>query len=305
MVTVRGVGQGPGVAARRVLVPYRMARASWAFRAGLPVALRRPVRFLATGALPDERVRSSADQVEAVRAALARRTGDVPILRSPPPRPTGEPANAEFGQRHGELRRVSYRRVAEQASVSPRWGTFLLLCAEACNADTIVEFGACAGLSAGYLAAAGTQPRVVTVEGSAELAALARETAARLNGRVEVVHALFDDALDRLLPTLLGRGVGLAWIDGEHERSATIRYFRRIVPALRPGSFVLFDDVSWSPDMRLAWAELARWPGFSDTVDLGRCGLGIWAGDGRPPRRWDLRSVGVLRRRSVRAPDNY
>lgn len=40
-------------------------------------------------------------------------------------------------------------------------------------------------------------------------------------------------------------GVDLAYIDGDHEKVATIRYFERIKPHLNPDAVVIFGDISW------------------------------------------------------------
>jgi hypothetical protein len=130
----------------------------------------------------------------------------------------------------------------------------------------------------------------ISIEGSAELATHARESINSVSADAIVVNALFDDALDDLLPNGLSN-IGYAWIDGHHERLATMHYLDRLIPVLERGAVVLFDDISWSPDMRHCWQELAGRLGFSHTIDLGKLGIGMWDGDDTLPRKWDLRSL--------------
>src|SRR6185312_4343070 len=112
-----------------------------------------------------------------------------------------------------------------------------------------LELGACAGISAIYLSSAPQMKSLITVEGSAPLAGLAAESLQPFS-HARVVNALFDDAIDAELP---GVKLDLAYIDGHHEKVATIHYFNKIRPYLQPGAVVIFDDVSWSRDMREAW----------------------------------------------------
>jgi hypothetical protein len=82
-------------------------------------------------------------------------------------------------------------------------------------------------------------------------------------------------------------------IDGHHEKVATIHYFNKIRPFLKPGAVVMFDDVSWSRDMREAWEHLSRQFAFSHAMDLGVIGICILArpGSDAVPKCWDLQRI--------------
>jgi predicted O-methyltransferase YrrM len=154
-----------------------------------------------------------------------------------------------------------------------KWATALLLLAKEIKASKAIELGSCAGLSARYIASAESITELITVEGSEELSIIATETL-KHNHNARVVNALFDDALDTEL-TNKGKDFDLAYIDGHHEKAATIHYFKRLLPYLKPGALVLFDDVSWSYDMREAWDELSAHPEFSHAIDFGVVGACI------------------------------
>jgi len=278
------------------LRPYRQVRTTAALRAGLPPVLAAPVRYLATGRTRDPAADALSVLVESLRGEIAAGTTPVPIYYSPKPAAAGGTVQTRPRPEPGEVKSFTMRQVAYQASIPVRWGVFLSLCVDAAGAGTVVELGSCAGIASAYLAGARSRPAVLTVEASPRLAAMARRTAGRVSDRVTVVNALFDDALDTALPALTGSGVDLAWIDGHHERVATLHYLHRLVPALSPGALVLFDDISWSADMRSCWEDICRHGGFSDVVDLGKCGVGIWQGGHSLPRRWDLRCLAETRR---------
>jgi predicted O-methyltransferase YrrM len=236
---------------------------------GLPGAFREPLEFLFTGRLDAEGA-AVAGRVEAIREEVARRTEVFEVTFSP-----------------GQNVRRTGAEIARRSSVDARWGAFLCLCARSFGARAILELGSCAGISGSYLASSRRCERFVTVEASPALAALARENIGRMSDKATVINALFDDVLDEVLPTFR-EGIDLAYIDGHHDRDATWRYFKRILPRLREGSLVVFDDIHWSKGMWEAWRELRSWRGVSHAVDVGRFGLCHWDPPAAQPRTYSL-----------------
>jgi len=212
----------------------------------------------------------------------------VSVYPSPEPQPEGSGQTDQKRPIPGAIDRSTLAYIAEVASISRYWGSFLHLCASSAQARTILELGGCAGISGSYLASAPLCQRFVTVEGSPDLAKLAgRHINQVAAGQCEVRNALFDDALDALLPGF-GTALDFAYIDGQHERAATIHYLKRITPALHPGSIVIFDDVMWSRDMESAWQEISATDGVSAAVLLGRLGVIVWGLAGDKADHYDL-----------------
>lgn len=255
--------------------------------AELPAEFVEPLTWL-----HERRLRSPVDEqrcraVESLRARIAQRDGTVNVVYSPKPGSAGDDHSPDARPRPGQVMPFTYERIANQTSTGTYRGRFLYLAAKATRARSVLELGTCAGVAAAYLASAPSVERLVTIEASPDLAGLARETLAAYPN-AEVVNALFDDALDDLLP---GFPIDLAWIDGHHERTATLHYFERIIPSLRPGAWVMFDNITWSADMLSAWEDLRAWPGVRYALDLGGFGMLVWGPTGDPVRAFDLRPV--------------
>lgn len=264
----------------KLSLPSRLNEIKVLKEKGYPTYLEGPLKYLATGKLVDDEDKEIEERVESLRRAMLLKKQSIPIFYSPKPKSAGEVATPEMRPEHGEVKDYSMEEIANRASIAPYWGKFLYLISKASEAKTVIEFGACAGISGSYLAAAPSVKRFITIEASKELAAIAEANIKQLNPKAEVYNELFDDALDHLLPGLKESGIDLAWIDGHHEKIATIHYFQRIKPYLNKGAVVLFDDISWSADMREAWDELSQTKGFSFTLDLKTAkGLCIWSGD--------------------------
>jgi predicted O-methyltransferase YrrM len=176
------------------------------------------------------------------------------------------------------------RRVAEvyrRAAASPAWGRFLFRLVRETTPRRVLELGTSLGVSAAHLAAAlalnernGAPPgRLVTLEGDAALAGLARDALAGLghDGRVEVVVGPFAETLPEVLAA--HGPFDLVFLDGHHEEAATLRYFDAIRPHLVPGACVLFDDVEPGRPVRRAWRRVLRQTPHAGAGDL--LGLGL------------------------------
>jgi predicted O-methyltransferase YrrM len=288
---------------RRWYRRFRRVRGGSALAAALtelPPEAHEPLRYLHSRTLEatDE---ARCNAVERIRERLAARGDTVDVLYSPKPGSAGTDHSADARPEHGQRMAIEFHRIAYKTSIPRYLGRFLYLAAKSSGAISVLELGSCAGLSAAYLASSPGVEQLVTVEGSPELAAIARETLAEVHPQARVIASLFDEALDELMP---GYPVDLAWIDGHHERTATLHYFERIAPALRPGAWVLFDDIAWSADMASAWEALSTWPGVSHAIHLGRCGMVIWGPTDTPARAFDLRAVTGTGRRPG-TPDGW
>lgn len=253
---------------------------------GLPERLCMPLLFLLTKTVSQED-RLIVDKIEAIRSELSNRK-EVNVLVYPSPDPGPAMISSPIVRpRPGEPGMVSLTRIATTSSVSRYWGTFLYLCANANRARTILEMGSCAGISGCYVASGKYCNRFITIEGSPDLAMLADSNIRQVANNVVVVNALFDDGLDNILPTL-GDGLDMVYMDGHHEKIATLHYFERLIPHLNAGSIALLDDINWTPDMWEAWQTLGQWKAMSCTINLGRFGLCVCNESTTQPRNFDL-----------------
>lgn len=137
-----------------------------------------------------------------------------------------------------------------------------------------IDLGTSLGLTSACLAKAlPGNGKLLTVEGSPEIAALAEKNFRQLelHNRIEQHVGNFD----HLLPQLLERyeTVDFALIDGNHTYEATMDYFHRFLPKVHEGSVLVFDDIYWSRGMSKAWNEIRQHAAVTVTVDLFYIGL--------------------------------
>lgn len=137
---------------------------------------------------------------------------------------------------------------------------------------SIIELGTCLGVTSIYLQKAAPEAKVYTLEGSPETAAIARETFhdAGLD-KIELVIGDFDDTLPGIIDSL--DKVDLVFMDGNHQKDATLRYFEWCLPKVHDGTLLIFDDIYWSEGMKEAWAQIKAHPEVTITIDLFWIGL--------------------------------
>ena len=260
-------------------------------QAGLPKEMRQALEYLVSE-------NSDSKTAAVVKIAEARRReivsmGDkkIPIWGSPKPGTSGHDSSIDARPQPVKFLEFTMERIASTGK-NQKWGTVLYLIAREFKSSVVIELGTCAGISAIYLSSAPNVKKLITVEGCEELANVAKE-GLKICTNAKVVNALFDEALDSQLP-LLESKVDLAFIDGHHEKTATIHYFNRLVPFLDSRAVVIFDDISWSHDMRDAWNILSR-PEFAHCIEFGEIGVCIMKVEGdnseAEPKYWDLQPI--------------
>jgi predicted O-methyltransferase YrrM len=193
------------------------------------------------------------------------------------------------GSAYTATRSLSVAAIARRAAKPPRLGQLLFRIAQHYQPVTVVELGTSLGLSAAYLAsgasgalgasgasgAAGAAGAldggVFTLEGAPAVAEAADRNLRSLGLNVSVVTGDFDATL---LP-LLGRlpPVELAFVDGNHRREPTLRYFDVLLRHSSRSAALIFDDIHWSEEMEAAWGEIRRDPRVYLTIDLFFVGI--------------------------------
>lgn len=157
------------------------------------------------------------------------------------------------------------------------WGLLMSKLVRHFAVKKCLELGTCVGISGSYIASplqVSGQGELVTMEGDARLAKIAKENFDRLGlDNVSVVKGRFHDTLEQGLAD--GKQFDFVFIDGHHDEESTLKYFDLISTHLSEGAIVIFDDIMWSPGMKRAWKALKDH--FSITIDLSVFGVCIFS----------------------------
>lgn len=167
--------------------------------------------------------------------------------------------------------------IARRTSTRDKYGRMLARLIADLHIDSILELGTSLGISTAYMAAARESAHIVTIEGLEPVAKLADESL-RLAGfnNVEVINGDIAEQLDAAIDHLPGQKVGLAFIDGDHSKEATINFFETIARRHTQLSVFVFDDIYWSKGMTEAWEHVVADERVQTTIELAQMGLAFF-----------------------------
>ena len=164
-----------------------------------------------------------------------------------------------------------------RASKPAFWATFLFKLIRKLEPSSCVELGSCFGISASYQAAAlhiNQKGALVTLEGSPEIAEIAKETLKSLNYHdISVVTGVFNETLSKVLKS--STPIDFFFNDGHHDHNAVIQYFNEALPYLSNQAIIIFDDISWSAGMRKAWREIENDERVTISIDFQSIGIAL------------------------------
>ncbi|RYY34647.1 MAG: class I SAM-dependent methyltransferase [Sphingobacteriaceae bacterium] len=136
----------------------------------------------------------------------------------------------------------------------------------------IIELGTCLGVTSLYLQKAAPNARVYTFEGCPQTAAVAQKQFDTNDASdINLSVGNFDNTLLPVINSL--PQLDFVFVDGNHQKEATLRYFEWCLPKVHEDTLLIFDDIYWSDGMKEAWAQIKAHPQVTVTVDLFWIGL--------------------------------
>ena len=136
----------------------------------------------------------------------------------------------------------------------------------------IVELGTSLGITSAYLAKSSSEINLTTVEGSHEVSKIAEKTLHNLNVKnAKIITDTFENAIPEILKKT--PEIDCLFIDGNHQKEATLNYFEAFLPYIKNNSLIIFDDIYWSKEMTEAWEEIKAHPKTKISIDLFELGL--------------------------------
>lgn len=162
--------------------------------------------------------------------------------------------------------------IARYSAVNKKYGALLYNLATLFGSPYIIEFGTSLGFSAMYMASSSPENVVYTLEGCSGTLEIASANfrEARLEN-IKIMPGPFDESLK-----ILGNSTtcpGMIFIDGDHTREATLRYFEKVAAMAGNDTLVIIDDINYSSGMADAWKEIKKNRGVTISIDICKMGL--------------------------------
>ncbi len=139
------------------------------------------------------------------------------------------------------------------------------------GSENILELGTNLGLTTAALAAAKSTRKIISIEGDAGLASIAKKNLEKLDLKGEIITGSFDEKLEVVLMKF--DQIDMAYLDGNHRKAPTLAYFNSILNKTDQNSIIVVGDIHWSKEMEAAWNEIISHPAVCVTVDIFDMGL--------------------------------
>ncbi len=173
-------------------------------------------------------------------------------------------------RRQQELATVRSR--AFRSLQKARWARLLHRMVSYYRPGNILELGTSFGVTTEYLASADPKVPVYTLEGDPHVACRATsQFESDAFSQIRLIEGNFDDTLLGVLEQI-GK-VGFVWLDGNHRKEPTLRYFDQLLGYMHNDSMLVLDDIYWSSSMQEAWAQIQQHPAVMGTIDLFQMGV--------------------------------
>ena len=162
--------------------------------------------------------------------------------------------------------------IARNAAKPKKLGQLLFRMVKYYQPSTILELGTSLGITTSYLSLAKPDTKVITMEGAKRIAEVARSNFRNLEiGNIEIVEGNFDTTLSSVVSGL--SSVDFAFVDGNHRKEPTERYFQQLLSKINNDSILVFDDIHWSSGMEEAWEVIKNHEAVRCSIDLFFIGI--------------------------------
>lgn len=168
------------------------------------------------------------------------------------------------------VRKISY--IARTSLSQGKYARLLFNLVSHYQPKTILELGTSLGISTAYIAKGNPNAKFISLEGSTTIAEVAQKTLQSCEiTNVNIHIGNFNDTLASVLQEL--QTIDFAFIDGNHTKEATLRYFEQILPYCNEKTILIFDDISWSEGMNEAWKNIYTDKRISISIDICKQGI--------------------------------
>ncbi len=176
------------------------------------------------------------------------------------------------GSQKIDTKATTISKIAKNNQSHKRVGQMLFRLINWQKPQRMLELGTAFGITTMYQAFASLNGKMTTIEGCEATAAVAEEAFSFIETtNIDLKVGQFDDILPQVLEDY-GQ-LDYLFIDGNHRKEPTIKYFEMCLPYIHNDSIFVFDDVRWSSGMNEAWQEIKNHPKVTLTIEVFDVGI--------------------------------
>jgi predicted O-methyltransferase YrrM len=202
---------------------------------------------------------SECKTVEAIRKQLLARADEIEIT------------DLGAGSTVNKSNKRKIADIAKNSAKGGKWGELLFRLSKHFQPEMMIELGTSLGIGSLYQSLGNPNGNLTTFEGCPNTAAVAQESFQKAIVNPTIIEGNFDDTLQSFLDSI--EKLDWAFIDGNHQKEPTIRYFEQCLEKCHNDSVLLFDDIYWSKGMAEAWENIKAHERVNVTLDLFQVGI--------------------------------
>jgi predicted O-methyltransferase YrrM len=158
----------------------------------------------------------------------------------------------------------SISKIAKNAGSTLKRSKLLYRLTKYFNPENILELGTSLGIATAAMHLGNTKTNIFTVEGCQNTAKLAKANFETFNSKnINIITGDFTSEIE----SLKTNAYDLIFFDGNHQKEATLHYFKSLLETAHNDSVFIFDDIYWSKEMTEAWEIIKRHPKVTVTID--------------------------------------
>lgn len=207
---------------------------------------------LVTKCFYNKTIQASYSQLKSYRATLLTSTNKIHVT------------DFGAGSRVFKSTERTVRQIAKISGISQKRAKLLHRITNYLSAKNILELGTSVGLGTSAFSLGNAKRNIITIEGCPETAQIAKQQfeTNQLNN-IDLRVNTFENEI----PKLIHHTFDLIYIDGNHQKEATLNYFNQLLSTTHNDSVIIFDDIHWSKDMTEAWNDIKKHPKVTVTID--------------------------------------
>ena len=163
-------------------------------------------------------------------------------------------------------------KIANTAGITSKNAELLFRISKYFQPEEVLEIGTSLGLATSALSLGNKNSNIITLEGCPETSKVAQNEFKKFGlANINPVVTEFTNYLDS--ENRKSEIINLIYIDGNHQKEATLQYFDLLLPTITNDSVWIFDDIHWSSDMESAWEIIKKNPKVTVTIDTFQWGF--------------------------------
>ncbi len=162
--------------------------------------------------------------------------------------------------------------IAKNSAKREKYGKILYNIMKYYKPKKALELGTSLGISTCYIAKGYDQAEVVSLEGCPNTIKIAKNNLGKLNiHNTKLIEGNFNNTLNHTLKEM--KSINFIFIDGNHQKHATIKYYEECLKYAENNTLFIFDDIYWSSGMKKAWEHIKKHTKTRVSIDLFFIGI--------------------------------